>query len=1033
MKNSIFIKYVLFLFCLLPSISFAQGIVQCEYWFDGDIDNKIIDRTSGNEACEIIWRVPTEQLDDGLHQFNFRALQSDGSYSPILSRMFFKSAASKNSMLEYWFDDDYDKRVSTELSSADDEGNVAMSLDLSDNTKFPVGNHRLHLRVKSSHGISTVYTSSVLKLMSGKIELLEYWLDDDYSNVGYVYGKESDGGKLFEQIDLTKASEGVHRLYYRGVSVSGGSSTAISSMPVMVKPRYAGDPSTAVITSYKIDVDNNSADLYNVETAVDEKNIILDLDTRSLKKGKHKVNATIWNSFGATATMSSDFEVTTQPKPSLTLTATEGAGRVALNFNSVPGDMQYKVYREDANGVSVVVKNVDPLYPVRQTVFDEPGNGTFSYQIKCKYQDFSQKVQVLESPKVSITLGQPETTPDPEVTPEPEQAMGYVIGVLVGTGSNPEIMHFINAYDNVNVEVTDGVNTTSKRVKKGYFSTDKYPVGTVLTLTVTGMAQYKFKPFQVMVAETPRKIAIQGEYVPQVEETLKHYELNLASDLMWQDTYITFVVENRSWNTWKGKVGFTAINEEAYNAALISRISPSEMLFNPEINERLWYTSLTEEEITIPGKSTQQVLVPLSGVFPADKRDYYNFYFISEGRAANAPEEAKQQKPIYFDTYTYNATNPIKRQIDKTTLEAAKDMVRAQNAEYAANLILKICKEIKGVDKYLGYAEDYLYAVGDQSSKAYDAVKTNGFIDLIEQAGYDPGVLSLSNEGRILLQAEVGLFASNEVRKFREHVVNSILKDSRAVSKYLGGAMKVLKGLNNFTDGIQDYRKKTEYEKVFYVAKEIYKWSGVKEVKPFGDILATYLDVTESFANAALSLGQQYYDYSSAALMYENRPDPEDKEDYPYNRHIDFKIKVDYGGTLGKFMSFDGEEVAREIQDVKVYVANRPNAPDQVAMTVFEPVAVSDGVMLRQTSFDNGAPIGNGNLDIGVPFHRMWMTIKWRNGRVSTVPLLDKGSIKFDQPNFFFGRKTYQYTVTFQSKAGWSYPQNMADILQLKD
>ena len=102
-------------------------------------------------------------------------------------------------------------------------------------------------------------------------------------------------------------------------------------------------------------------------------------------------------------------------------------------------------------------------------------------------------------------------------------------------------------------------------------------------------------------------------------------------------------------------------------------------------------------------------------------------------------------------------------------------------------------------------------------------------------------------------------------------------------------------------------------------------------------------------------------------------------------------------------------------------------------MTVFEPVAVSDGVMLRQTSFDNGAPIGNGNLDIGVPFHRMWMTIKWRNGRVSTVPLLDKGSIKFDQPNFFFGRKTYQYTVTFQSKAGWSYPQNMADILQLKD
>lgn len=1032
MKNSIFIKYVLFLFCLLPSISFAQGIVQCEYWFDGDINNKVIDRTSGSEACEIIWRVPTEQLDDGLHLFNFRAQQSDGSYSPILSRMFFKSAASKSSMLEYWFDDDYDKRVSTELSSTDEEGNVAMSLDLSDNTKFPIGNHRLHLRVKDSHGVSAVYTSSVLKLMSGKIELLEYWLDGDNSKAGYIYGKDAEGGKLFEQVDLSNVSEGIHRLYYRGVSASGGSSTAISSTPIMVKPRYLGDPSTAVITSYKINVDKNSADFYQVENAGPEKEIVLNLDTRSLKKGKHTVNASIWNSFGATTSMSSDFEVTTPPKPSLTLTATEGAGRVALNFNSIPGDMQYKVYREDANGVKVVVKNVDALYPIRTTVFDEPGNGTFNYQIKCKYQDFSQKVQLLESPKVSITIGQSETIPDPEVTPEPEQAMGYVTGVLVGTGENPEIMHFINSYDNVNVEVTDGVNTTSQRVKKGYFSTDKYPVGTVLTLTVTGIAQYKFKPVQVTVAATPRKIAIQGELVRKVDETVKRYELNLASDLMWQDTYITFVVENRSWNTWKGKVGFTAINEEAYNAALISRISPSEMLFNPEINERLWYTSLTEEEITIPGKSTQQVLVPLSGVFPADKRDYYNFYFISEGRDANAPEETKQQKPIYFDNYTYNATNPIKRQIDKTTLESAKDMVRAQNAEYAANLILKIIKGIEGVDKYLGYTEDYLYAVGSMSSQAYDAVKTNGFIDLVEQAGYDPGVLSLSNEGRLLLQAEVGLYGSNEIRKFREHVVNSILKDNRTVDKYVGSAITVLKALNNIADIYEGYRKKTEYEKTFIAAKEIFRLSGVKEAKPFGDILAIYLDVTEAFANAALSLGQQYYDYSSAALMYENRPEPEDKEDYPYNRHIDFKIKVDYGGVLGKFSSFDGEEVAREIKDVKVYVANRPNAPDQVAMTTFEPVAVSNGVMLRQTTFDNGAPIGHGSLDIAAPFHRMWMTIKWRNGRVSIVPLLNKGSVTFDQPNFF-GRKTYQYTVTFQSKAGWSYPQNMADILQLKD
>ena len=63
-------------------------------------------------------KVPTAQLDDGFHQFNFRVLQSDGMYSPVLSKVFFKSAASSSSMLEYWFDDNYERRASTALSSA---------------------------------------------------------------------------------------------------------------------------------------------------------------------------------------------------------------------------------------------------------------------------------------------------------------------------------------------------------------------------------------------------------------------------------------------------------------------------------------------------------------------------------------------------------------------------------------------------------------------------------------------------------------------------------------------------------------------------------------------------------------------------------------------------------------------------------------------------------------------------------------------------------------------------------------------------
>ena len=695
--------------------------------------------------------------------------------------------------------------------------------------------------------------------------------------------------------------------------------------------------------------------------------------------------------------------------------------------------MQYKIYREDANGVNVLVKNIDPLYPASMTVFDDPGNGSFNYQIKCKYQDFSQKIQMLESPKASVTIGtsDPET-PDP-VTPEPAVPLGYVTGVLVEKGALSEVMSFFTFEDGVNVEATDGVTTTSCSVSKGHFGTEKYPVGTILTLTVKGAKRYEFETIQVKVAATPRKVAIRGGMVPEVEKNTNRYELNLASDLSWHDTYISFYVENRSWKPWKGKVGFKAITEKVHNAAMGIGVSSMDLLYSPDMNERPWFTSFTEDEITIGGKSTKQVLIPLSEVFPDNKTDYYYFYFVTEGLPSDAAEETKQQKELYVDYYTYNATNPLKRQLDKSTLESAKDMVLAQEAEYAANLILNICNKIESVDKYLGIAQNGLYDIGNQSSKFYDTQKTDGIFSLIENNGYDPGALMSLDEGRVLLQAEVGLFGSNEIRKFREHVVNSVLKGNKTVKKYLEGAMKVLKSMNDLTKSAQEFRNKTEYEKTFYMAKKILSWSGVEETEPFGTILSTYIDVTESFANAALSLGKKYYDYSSAALMYENRPEPKDQEDYPYNRHIDFKIKVDYGGFWGNFTGFNGSEIARQISDVEVYVTNRPNAPDQVARVTFEPVPVSDGVMLRQVTFDNGAPLGQGSLDIGVPFERMWMAIKWKNGRVSTVPLLDKGSVKFDQPNFIFGRKTYQYTVTFQSKAGYNHADNMADILQLKD
>ena len=52
-----------------------------------------------------------------------------------------------------------------------------------------------------------------------------------------------------------------------------------------------------------------------------------------------------------------------------------------------------------------------------------------------------------------------------------------------------------------------------------------------------------------------------------------------------------------------------------------------------------------------------------------------------------------------------------------------------------------------------------------------------------------------------------------------------------------------------------------------------------------------------------------------------------------------------------------------------------------------------------------------------------WMKIKWANGRISIVPLLNRDLVSYDNSNTVI-------TVRFKSEASTSY--NMADILHLE-
>ena len=246
------------LFCLSPLFSFAQTLTQYEYWFDGKVNDKVSVSLAGSEQT-INLDIPTEHLDYGMHQLFFRARQSDGQYSAISRSIFFKLQPGNYDCLEYWFDGKVNDKVTVSLAGSE------QTLDLDIPTKdLDYGMHQLFFRARLSDGqYSAISRSTFFKL--GNYDRLEYWLDGDRTNIKKLVGTTTaDGIMMAGDFDLTGATEGAHRLYYRATNADGTVFSSISMKPVMVKSRYADNGTEGKVTKYSMWVDNDVHKMYDV-------------------------------------------------------------------------------------------------------------------------------------------------------------------------------------------------------------------------------------------------------------------------------------------------------------------------------------------------------------------------------------------------------------------------------------------------------------------------------------------------------------------------------------------------------------------------------------------------------------------------------------------------------------------------------------------------------------------------------------------------------------------------------------------------
>lgn len=232
-------------------INFATGEgTKLQYWFDDDADNFStidVDAESGKAQTLTLDLSNIERFPLGVHQLNIRVAYNGGHYSPIYSAYVLRlPIGAGDSVLEYWFDDDYENRATKTILT--NNYRQQFDIDLSNSTKFPYGIHRLNMRVVADGTrYSPIYSSVIMKHRVAKKSDITYWVDDDYANRKVWKTKLKSDGSYYQLIQLPTKVEGMHRLKIR-VTNDGVDDGPVYESAFLLSKRFSTTGSGNVMT-----------------------------------------------------------------------------------------------------------------------------------------------------------------------------------------------------------------------------------------------------------------------------------------------------------------------------------------------------------------------------------------------------------------------------------------------------------------------------------------------------------------------------------------------------------------------------------------------------------------------------------------------------------------------------------------------------------------------------------------------------------------------------------------------------------------
>ena len=966
------------LLCLLPFLTQAQSLTQYEYWFDDDFGGRVIESMSGTDEA-VRLSIQTDQLDNGVHKFSFRAKQSDGYYSAITSSLFLKRVAAQSSKMEYWFDDKFELKESVDISNTEDE--QEFNLDLRDNTKFPWGFHKLNMRITlEGGGESAVYSSPVLKLSAGTATSLEYWIDDDIAHSHTIEGHLASDGKDYifvNDLDLGDISPGHHRLYCRAKSSSGKTVSAVTMTPIIVKSRYNVDPKDVKMSSFSISVDDEEPILVKTQDSSDE--LILNpytLDVRDLSVGNHTLKAHFWNSVNAGVALEQTFKVNAVETPKIELTAKENNGFVTLSFNSIPNDVSWGVIRTDANGAKAkVAGKSQSIYPSNATVLDHPPVGSYTYMVRGVYTDADGTKHSVNSNEVPMT-----------VTASPDVAFGKISGYIHKGYDNSPLWGI--KWD---VTFSDGFETQSDEF--GFYRRDNIPVSTVLEINIKTQDFYCEKQ-TITVMEGENMLYHTALFNEEEYRSRFTHDLQFDSNVEFAPRLkMKFKVKNITRATWEGKLRIVTARKDYVDnppknpfestdaQVLAGSVAPFVVndYYQYDYSDRIYIS---------PGESKEVVIrhnVPITSP-PTGKDELYYFYVESV-------DEYGTKLIATNDDYNIKE-NPLVQLVDNGDYSSGEE-----DLEMCVNIIMALCSTVKEFDGKLG----------DMSKCMDEMQETLGYaLDYDDLAGKIERSGSYSYIRDAIPEWKFYNILYNEDRRFLG-MVNAVRDEISDAVRLSKDALKYTKMVKSCIDAVKSYNQwqdMTDLERAGAVADKILDMS--EKTFPFAKILKTYLDVTKTTIRNINDLGNKWDDNHAYMTFRDDE--------------IVFDVVVKKKGWISG--TFDAEAVKERILSVEVTAIGETYTAGEVnCISTYTPIVQDGKIRLKRVSAIGPQP-ENGGV---IPIKDMWMKIWWSNGRVSYVPIRNSSNMKGNGVKY----ERNHYTITFQSKS--KKEEYMADIINLDD